>query len=513
MSIVQFLERGRRLSKDGLLATDDHRSMGYGEFIDLVAQVASRLRSAGIGRGARVGVAAPNLIDALAVPYGALTAGATYLPVAATGTHFETEKTLRKFECTALIYHPKFEPVVEALRQQLPAMRFIPLAELVEPRPDDARQEVALPGSAPLDEIAWLIATGGTTGEPKGVELSWRAIIAYVQKFLAEVPLADETMLLATPLTHAAGMLALPVIASGGRLVIANGVEPARFISAIEQHRVTATFLPPTAIYKLLDHPGVETRDFSSLRHFIYGAAPVALPRLREALRVFGPVMTQCYGQSECHTFIAMMRPCDHFVDGRLGGEIADDGRLSACGRPNLGNIVEIRKEDGGPAAAGEPGEICVASDLNMSGYFRDEEQTRATLVEGFILTGDVGFLDDDGFLHIADRKKDMIITGGFNVYPTEVENVMHDHPAVAECAVVGVPDPYWGEAVVAVIRAHDGRNIDVEALRGQVQAQLGAVKTPKAIHIWDELPKSAVGKILKRDIRDRLVRESESFP
>jgi acyl-CoA synthetase (AMP-forming)/AMP-acid ligase II len=437
-----------------------------------------------------------------------MASGATYVPIPAKGSWQDSLHLIRGFDCNGLLYHFELDATVEKLRSGLDSLDFL-IRIGSDSSPGDAFVELGgvageVPRPPAVDATAWLGATGGTTGAPKGVEVSWRAVYAFVQKFLVELPQTDPVMLAATPLTHGAGMLAIPIFAAGGRVVVTEGLAPDDYLSLIERCRVTMIFLPPTAIYRLLDHPGVDKRDYSSLRHFFYGAAAMSVSRLKQALRVFGPIMTQGYGQTECHTMITLMRPEDHFIDG----VVAPDERLLACGRPTLGTIIEIRDADDHALPAGERGEICVSSDLNMTGYFRAPAETAATLVDGFVRTGDIGFIDADGFLHIVDRKKDMIISGGFNIYPAEVEQAFLSYPSVADCAVVGMPHEYWGEAVVAVIQSRPGETVDVEALQLAMRERLGPVKLPKAIHVWDELPKSAVGKVLKRSVRERLANE-----
>jgi acyl-CoA synthetase (AMP-forming)/AMP-acid ligase II len=227
----------------------------------------------------------------------------------------------------------------------------------------------------------------------------------------------------------------------------------------------------------------------------------MSVSRLKQALDLFGPVMAQCYGQTECHTFVTFMRPEDHFI----GGQLADDGRLSACGRPSIGTRVVIKGEDDSILADGIPGEICVESDLAMSGYYQNDSATAEVLRDGLIHTGDIGFVDDDGFLHIVDRKKDLIITGGFNVYPAEVEQVVNGHPAVADCGVIGLPDADWGEAVTAVVELKSGAAMSEQELVDYCRPLLGGVKTPKHVAFWPELPRSPVGKVLRKEIRSRI--------
>ena len=226
----------------------------------------------------------------------------------------------------------------------------------------------------------------------------------------------------------------------------------------------------------------------------------MSIEKLKRAIEVFGPVMMQGYGQTEAPASIAMLRPEEYLADGAP----RDDARLSACGRPTPLVRLEIRANDGSAVAQGAPGEICVAGDLLMKGYYRDSGQTAATIIDGWLHTGDVGYLDAEGYLHITDRIKDMIITGGFNVYPSEVEQVIWSHPAVTDCSVIGVPDEDWGEAVKAVVELHPGAHVDPETLISLCKERLGSVKAPKTIDIVDELPRSPVGKVLKTQLRER---------
>lgn len=288
--------------------------------------------------------------------------------------------------------------------------------------------------------------------------------------------------------------------------MVTDGLVVPEFLDLIERHRVNELFLPPTGIYKLLDDPSCRDRDFSSLTHFLYGAAPVSIPRLHQAIDVFGPVMTQAYGQTECHTLISVMKPADHFRDGDTTGPIADDARLSCCGWPTLGTKIEIRDDDDVPVPAGEPGEICVLSDLAMSGYYHDPAATEATLRDGFVHTGDIGFLDTDGCLHIVDRKKDMVISGGFNIYPAEVEAALRRQPGIVDCAVVGLPDDYWGEVLAAAVILPPDTALDVKRLTNALKEELGPVKTPKHFVAVESLPLSGVGKILKKQVREKLL-------
>jgi acyl-CoA synthetase (AMP-forming)/AMP-acid ligase II len=256
--------------------------------------------------------------------------------------------------------------------------------------------------------------------------------------------------------------------------------------------------LPPTVIYRMLEVPGVSDRQLSSLRYLLYTAAPMSTEKLRRALEVFGPVMMEGYGQAEACVGISFMRPEEHFVDG----QVAPDSRLASCGRPYPMISLEIRDGEDRQVPMGESGEICVRGDLVMKGYYNAPEQTAKTIVDGWLHTGDIGHIDKDGYLFITDRKKDLIISGGFNLYPSEIEQVIWSHPAVQDCAVIGVPDEDWGEAVKAVVELNSGARLEPEELIKLCRSRLGSIRAPKSVDVIDSLPRSANGKVLKTEVR-----------
>ena len=311
------------------------------------------------------------------------------------------------------------------------------------------------------------------------------------------------------PLTHAAGVLCFPVLARGGEIVIMRTPDVDGFLDLIERHRVTHTFLPPTLIYMVLDSDRLDRTDLSSLQCFWYGAAPMSPTRLEEALGRIGPVMAQLFGQTEAPMMISMMAPADHFA---ADGTVART-RLASAGRPAPLVTVAIMAEDGRLRPRGERGEVVIRSSLVMAGYFREPAATAAASAHGWHHTGDIGYLDDEDFLFLVDRAKDMIITGGFNVYSTEVEQALMRHAGVGDCAVVGLPDEKWGERVVAVVQPRPGSAVDPVELAAFVRDQLGGVKTPKQIHLWPDLPRSKVGKVLKTDIKTRLLHPPTEHP
>jgi acyl-CoA synthetase (AMP-forming)/AMP-acid ligase II len=307
--------------------------------------------------------------------------------------------------------------------------------------------------------------------------------------------------LAAAPMTHSAGALTMPCSARGGTVVVLASPDPVSLLDTIERHRVTELFLPPTVIYRLIEMDGIRERDFSSLRYLIYGSAPMAVEKLKAAIDVFGPVLIESYGQTEAPMAIAYLRPEEHL---EAGGPLACDERLASCGRPAPLIRVEIRDDGGGVLGPGETGEICVAGDLVMKGYHDDPSRTADAIRDGWLHTGDVGHLDAHGYLHITDRKKDMIITGGFNVYPAEVEQALFTHPAVADCAVIGIPDSDWGELVTAIVECAPGTDVDEPELIALCKARLDSVRAPKHVEFVTALPRNANGKVVKRDLRDR---------
>jgi acyl-CoA synthetase (AMP-forming)/AMP-acid ligase II len=294
--------------------------------------------------------------------------------------------------------------------------------------------------------------------------------------------------------------VAFPLLAMGATQVIIPRVDPLDIMRCIQQHKVTTLFLPPTAIYSLLAHPRVREFDYSSLKYFIYAAAPMSAEKLKEALAIFGPVMAQTFGQAESPMLCTFLSPQEHLVIG----DPQKEKRLLSCGRPTLMTQVEIMDEEGNLLPCDEKGEIVTRGNLVMKGYYKNEAATQQASAFGWHHTGDVGYKDSDGYLYIVDRKRDMIISGGFNIYPSEIEQVIWSHPAVQDCAVVGAPDDKWGEAVTAVVEVKPGLSVTPEALSAWCRERLGGMKTPKRIEIWDRLPRSPVGKVLKRDIREK---------
>ncbi|MGB6577978.1 MAG: AMP-binding protein, partial [Streptosporangiaceae bacterium] len=303
------------------------------------------------------------------------------------------------------------------------------------------------------------------------------------------------------PLTHAAGVLCFPVMTLGGEVVIMPRPDLTEFLGLIEESSITHTFLPPTLIYMLLEHARLAETDTTSLQCLWYGAAPMSVSRLEEALTRIGPVLGQLFGQTEAPMMISTLAPAEHFRDD---GSIATE-RLASAGRPTPLTTVAIMDDEGHLLRPGERGEIVARGPLVMAGYYKNPQASAEAARYGWHHTGDIGYLDEDHYLFIVDRAKDMIITGGFNVYSAEVEQVLLAHPAVQDCAVIGLPDEKWGERVTAVVQLRPGQTVTGDEIRAFVKDRLGSVKAPKQVEVWPDLPRSKVGKVLKVDVKARL--------
>ncbi|CAI8695323.1 AMP-binding protein [Burkholderia pyrrocinia] len=508
MAIIDFYDRGWRINPDGIAYIQGDRSYTFQEIGELSCRIANGLLAAGFAKETKAAVWADNDVIGWSCALGMWRAGLAYIPVNGRNAPAENQYVLDAFDCEVLFFHQAFASAIDALRPSLPKIRlWVCLDADLSWAPSLAtwsgRQPATLPAvEYAMDDVVALSATGGTTGAPKGVMNTHRSLQTYFAQFMIAMTYGAErpVNLAAAPMTHTAGMLSLPCTARGGTVVVLPKPDPALLLGAIVKHRVTEFFLPPTVIYRLLDIPGIDNVDFSSLRYFLYGAAPMSVEKLKRAIDVFGPVMTGGYGQTEAPASISYLTPAEHFVDGRL----APDERLSSVGRPNPLVRVEIVDDRGDVLKQGETGEICVRGDLVMKGYYNARDKTAETIVDGWLHTGDIGHLDTEGYLHITDRKKDMIISGGFNVYPSEVEQVIWAHPAVQDCAVIGVPDDKWGEAVKAVVELNAGQHVSADELVALCKEKLGSVKAPKSVDFVVALPRSTAGKVLKKDLREQ---------
>lgn len=515
MRLVDYLDKGASLGPERPCLTTDGVSLSYREVQDLSYRVAAALATAGVAPGDKIAILSANDPVAFSCVFGISRAGAVWCPINPRNEAAENQELLDLFECSVLVYQASFAPLVDKIRPGLPRIHTWVCLDPDGPADGgvlgwddflaggtDAKGHAALDRPADQD-LAMIVGTGGTTGRPKGVMLTGANLEAMTAITLMSYPFPGRPVYLAlAPLTHAAGVLCFPIMCRGGEIVIMRKPDVAGFVGHIERYGVTHTFLPPTLIYLVLAEPALDTTNLSSLQCFWYGAAPMSAARLEESLTRIGPVMAQLFGQTEAPMMISTMAPADHF---RPDGTVATQ-RLTSAGRPAPLVIVGIMDVDGALLPSNERGEIVVRGSLVTPGYFRDPQATAEASRFGWHHTGDIGYLDEDGFLFIVDRAKDMVITGGFNVYSTEVEQALMLYPGVRECAVVGLPDEKWGERVVAVLQTAPGVVVDPDEVIAFVKERIGSVKAPKEIHVWPDLPRSKVGKVLKADIKRSLV-------
>jgi acyl-CoA synthetase (AMP-forming)/AMP-acid ligase II len=508
MRLIDYLDKGASLGSDKPCLTTGEAGFTYAEVQRLTYRIARALQNAGIKPGDKVAVLSGNDPIAFACVFGLSRAGAVWCPINPRNEAAENRYVLDAFDCCALIFHSAYETLVARMVPDLPKLATLvcldkstslapSMEEWLAGQCDDFIEVAA------IDDIIMIAGTGGTTGQPKGVMLSGRNLEAMSALTLMSYPFEGCPVYLAlAPLTHAAGVLCLPIMTLGGRIVIMPKADIGEFLRLIESRRVTHTFLPPTLIYMLLEHPALPGTDRSSLQCFWYGAAPMSAMRLEEALVKIGPVMGQLFGQTEAPMMISTMAPKDHFdADGAVAR-----ARLSSAGRPTPLVQLAIMSDDGRLLPNGERGEIVIRGSLAMEGYYKNPDATAEVSKFGWRHTGDIGYLDDDNYLFIVDRAKDMIITGGFNVYSIEVENALRQHPDILDAAVFGLPDEKWGERVCAAVQLHVDRVAEPVEIIAFVMAKIGSVKAPKQIEIWSDLPRSKVGKVLKRDIRSRVI-------
>lgn len=513
MRIIDFFDRGVRIDPARICLKDAHIAKTYGAVQRRTYQIGNTLIAEGLRPENKAAVYSPNGVVAFECLLGILRAGAAWVPINARNTATENAYILDNCDVEVLFYHSEFEANIALYKAQCPQIRSyvcIDSAGGAGTFLEDWLQGAALTDpdvAATRDAVASVFSSGGTTGRPKGVlwtHLVWETMIA---NFYAALPTDKPPVhLVVAPMTHAAGGVAIMLMAMGATQIILPGFDAGKIVDAIEQEKVTHLFLPPTAIYVLLAYPGLLDHDFSSLEAFIYAAAPMSVKKLKQCLDVFGPVMVQTFGQAESPMVCTVLNQKDHQVIGNPELE----HRLASCGRPTLLTSVGIMDDDGHLMPPGERGEIVVRGNLVMPGYYKNPEATAEASTFGWHHTGDIGYLDQDNFLYIVDRKKDMIISGGFNVYPSEIEQVIWAHAAVQDCAVIGVPDQKWGEAVKAVIELKPGQSVAAKEIMALCKQELGSVKTPKSVEFWDSLPRSPVGKVRKKDIREKFWKEAQ---
>nr|WP_091114311.1 fatty-acid--CoA ligase FadD8 [Nocardioides psychrotolerans] len=503
--MVAALKRHR--DKDVMYLGDT--TLKGGEVADQMSRYVQAFEALGAGTGTSAALLALNRPEVLFILGAGQTQGFRRTSLHPLGSADDHAYVINDAGITTLIIDPYFTERALALLEKCPGLTQV---LTIGPVPDElahiGTDLVAAAASydavlltakvLPPDHIVSITYTGGTTGKPKGVIGTSAAMSTMTQVQLAEWEWPENPrFLMCTPLSHAGAAFFVPTVIKGGSLYVLSRFDPAEVLKTIEEQRITATMLVPSMLYALMDHPDSHTRDLSSLETVYYGASAINPVRLKEAIDRFGPIFAQYYGQSEAPMVITYLAKEDHVTGG--------DSRLSSCGRPSAFIRTALLGEDGQPVPVGEPGEICVSGSLLAGGYWNLPEETAETFRDGWMHTGDVAREDEDGFWYIVDRTKDMIVTGGFNVFPREVEDVVAEHPAIAQVGVIGTPDEKWGEAVTAIVVLRPGFELSDEVdaeIKQMVKDRKGAVQSPKQIIATDALPLTGLGKPDKKALR-----------
>jgi fatty-acyl-CoA synthase len=478
---------------------EEDRVYSYVELEERTARVATALLSMGLEKGDRIAWIGKNSDLYFTLFYGAARAGIVMVPVGWRLAPPEWAFIINDTQAKALFLGLGFESAADALNGQLPHVQRVVSADAGRALIANTARS-AFEAAGPDDAVLQLY-TSGTTGNPKGAVMTNRNLFA-LRKHANQAELAytkwddDEVVLVAMPCAHIGGTgLGIMAIASGLPAHILAEFTPDGFFDAVETGGVTRLFIVPAALHILLQHPRCASVDFGRLKYILYGAAPIPLELLRQCMAMFKCEFIQAYGMTETTGTIVMLPPEDHDPNG--------NPRMRSAGKALPGVELKIVDARGHEVPTGEVGEVWTRSSNNMAGYWNLPDATEKTMAEGgWIKTGDAGYMDEDGYLYIHDRVKDMIISGGENVYPAEVESAIFGHPDVLEVAVIGVPDDKWGEAVKAVCVPKPGASIDPESVISWSRERIAGFKVPKSIDVIPALPRNASGKILRKDLR-----------
>lgn len=513
MRVHDWFEYHARTRPDIVFLGQDGRTLSYGEADRRANRWANAMIAAGLKVGDRIAYLSTNDIDMGVMYLACAKAGVAPVMLNYRLAPREWLWILKDADCRMLFARgADYQAAMEKLRPELPGVeRFVAVGDTPAPAGWQKLEDLLAGGGENRPEVAirsddmlYLIYTSGTTGHPKGVMISHTNVIAHVEQSMvascaARAPGARA--LVTTPLYHAAGVLRIMTAAiNGGTVILMEHFDPVVFIRTLVEEKINTVNMVPSIIQSLLDDtPHIAEMDFSNLQVIYYGAAPIAEPTLKRALAVFRCPLIQGYGLTESTGGVAYLNEVDH--------QKALDGRphlLRSTGRAVVLAQIRIADRDGREVPPGTVGEICIRGPNVMKGYWRNEKATREAIVDGWLHTGDAASMDEEGYLYMQDRIKDMIVSGGTNIYPTEIESALLEHPDLADVAVIGVPDHKWGEAVMAVCVVRPGRAAPAaEALVAFCRGRLGGYKIPRRYEFVDALPRNASGKVLKRVLRE----------
>ena len=499
LTVAELQLGALRRRPDATALVCEGRRYTYRQMEERVSQVAQLFASKGLGRGDGVALLAANRAEVIFANWAAQSLGMRYTPLHPRGSEADHLYILAHAEISALVVDGEaFGARGKALQAGAQLKQVFVLAGDfgVDLTAEAARfQPKSVQVQARAEDICNVLFTGGTTGRPKGAAHRHASVISGTVQSLAFWDWPSEVrFLITTPISHAAGGMLMPTLLKGGEFHVLPSFDVTSFLETIERERITATFVVPSMIYDLLDKAPLERYDLSSLEMIIYGASPISPARLREAIERIGPKFCQLYGQTEAPNVVTYLSREDH--------DLSRPHLLESCGLGLPPNQIKLIKGDGSEASVGEAGEICVRGPLVMDSYWNSPEETARAFKDGWLRTGDVARRDDQGFLYVVDRLKDLVISGGFNVFSREVEDCLAQHSSVALAAVIGVPHPRWGEAVAAFVVLRPGATATAEELIALVHRKKGAVQAPKSLEFVEALPLTAVGKVDKKVLR-----------
>lgn len=505
MLVHNYLSYFSRNTPDLECLTVGGETLTYGDMEQFSNQVANGLRMLGVEVGQRVAILGENSREHVITMFAASKTGAVFTPLNHRLAPRELAYIITDANITVMIVTADMEQKLDQMRDSLPediivisetganALEITAWMQQQSPKPFD----LDLSDQAPFLQLY----TSGTTGVPKGVVSSHYHILNTVRIFEVTRPVSanqGDANILSAPLFHIAGLAWVLVnVCTGVQTLLHRDFNPERVVTEIEQYATGSAFMVPAMIMAILNIPGIETRDFSQLKQIFYGAAPITEPILRRAIEVFDCEFVQNYGMTETTGTVITLTAEDHHRALQGAPHL-----LRSCGRASLGVQLKIVNSDGEPVPTGEIGEILVKSPTNMLHYHNQPEETRKTLVEGWIHTGDAGYSDADGFIYLKDRIKDMVVSGGENIYPVEVENTLIDHQDIQDVAVIGVPNEKFGEALLAFVVLKKGRTLDSDGIIEFCRDRIAGYKIPRQFQAVDEIPRNPSGKVLKKDLR-----------
>jgi acyl-CoA synthetase (AMP-forming)/AMP-acid ligase II len=498
-----FFDVARRLPERPAVS-DARQSWNYRELVERVARIAGGLRGLGLAPGDRVLLSLENCGEFFELLFGCWAAGLCAVPANARLHPREVEYIADNSGARLLVVTPGLAETLAPLEGTVAA-----LDRVITTRSRDYDAllgEPLVPEPGAPDDRAWLFYTSGTTGRPKGAVLTQRNLLFMSQCYYADIDQLDErdTHVLAAPVSHGAGLYALPSVLQGGHQIVLPHFDVGDIIDVLQRHERVSMFAAPTMLTRLVHAPEIAAADLANLRTIYYGGGPMYVADLERALEIFGPRLYQLFGQGEAPMTITGLTKRQH-------GDIAHPRwreRLASCGYPRNGCLVRVVDADDRDVPPGEIGEIITRSDCVMDGYWQNPAANAETLRGGWLHTGDLGSMDEDGLVTLRDRSKDMIISGGSNIYPREIEEVLLRHPDLAEASVIGRAHPDWGEEVVAFLVPRPGATIAVAELDRLCLDHIARFKRPRDYRFVDALPKNNYGKVLKTELRQLLAKE-----